>query len=251
MALMHVHYYSEALNVQTTVDVILPEPRQGIGVEAAGDDQLPKVLYLLHGYSDDHTIWQRRTSIERYAAAYNLAVIMPGVNHSFYCNEAYGERYWDFVAEELPRVMHRFFRLSDKPEDTFVAGLSMGGYGAMKLALNHPERFGAAASFSGATTILGKISSNLGKRLSGGKSLRGTECDLYHMMKVNGAAEKKPRLYVACGTADFLYDQHQKFVPALKKAGWDVTRCDEPGATHEWGFWDREIAKFLPWMLGE
>ncbi len=251
MALMHVHYYSEALNVQTTVDVILPEPRQGIGVEAAGDDQLPKVLYLLHGYSDDHTIWQRRTSIERYAAAYNLAVIMPGVNHSFYCNEAYGERYWDFVAEELPRVMHRFFRLSDKPEDTFVAGLSMGGYGAMKLALNHPERFGAAASFSGATTILGKISSNLGKRLSGGKSLRGTECDLYHMMKVNGAAEKKPRLYVACGTADFLYGQHQKFVPALKKAGWDVTRCDEPGATHEWGFWDREIAKFLPWMLGE
>ncbi len=251
MALMHVHYYSEALNVQTSVDVILPEPRQGIGVEAAGDENLPKVLYLLHGYSDDHTIWQRRTSIERYAAAYNLAVIMPGVNHSFYCNEVYGERYWDFVAEELPRVMHRFFRLSDKPEDTFVAGLSMGGYGAMKLALNHPERFGAAASFSGATTILGKISSNLGKRLSGGKSLRGTECDLYHMMKVNGAADKKPRLYIACGTADFLYDQHQKFVPALKKAGWDVTRYDEPGATHEWGFWDREIAKFLPWMLGE
>ncbi len=251
MALMHVHYYSEALNVQTSVDVILPEPQQGIGVEAAGGDQLPKVLYLLHGYSDDHTIWQRRTSIERYASAYNLAVIMPGVNHSFYCNEAYGERYWDFVAEELPRVMHRFFRLSDKPEDTFVAGLSMGGYGAMKLALNYPGRFRAAASFSGATTILDKISSVLGKRLSGGKSLRGTECDLYHMMKVNGAAQKKPRLYVACGTADFLYDQHQKFVPALKKAGWDVTRYDEPGAVHEWGFWDREIAKFIPWMLEE
>ncbi len=251
MALMHVHYFSEALNVQTSVEVILPEPRQGIGVTAAGDEQLPKVLYLLHGYSDDQTIWQRRTSIERYAAAYNLAVIMPGVNHSFYCNEALGEKYWDFVAEELPRVMHRFFRLSERAEDTFVAGLSMGGYGAMKLALNFPERFAAAASFSGASNILTRLQANLGKRITGGKSLRGAESDLYHMMKVNGAAEKKPRLYVACGTADFLYDQHQKFVPALKKAGWDVTRYDEPDAVHEWGFWDREIAKFIPWMLGE
>ncbi len=251
MALMHVHYFSEALNVQTSVDVILPEPKQGIGVEASAQEELPKVLYLLHGYSDDHTIWQRRTSIERYAAAHNLAVVMPGVNHSFYCNEAYGEKYWDFVALELPRVMHRFFRLSDKPEDTFVAGLSMGGYGAMKLALNFPERFGAAASFSGASNLLTRLQSNLGKRITGGKSLRGTQSDLYHMMKVNGAAERKPRLYVACGTADFLYDQHRKFVPALKKAGWDVTSCDEPGAVHEWGFWDREIAKFIPWMLGE
>ena len=158
MALLHVNYFSEALGVQTPVDVILPEVKQGIGVDASAKDELPKVLYLLHGYSDDQTIWQRRTSVERYAAKYNLAIIMPGVNHSFYCNEVYGERYWDFVSQELPRVMHRFFRLSDKREDTFVAGLSMGGYGAMKLALNFPERFGAAASFSGAVLIMAATS---------------------------------------------------------------------------------------------
>ncbi len=249
MALLHVHYFSEALCVQTSVEVILPEPRQGIGVDASADEELPKVLYLLHGYSDDQTIWQRRTGIERYAAAHNLAVIMPGVNHSFYCNEVYGENYWDFVAEELPRVMHRFFRLSDKPEDTFVAGLSMGGYGALKLALNHPDRFGAAASFSGASNILQRLSSNLGKRIAGGKSLRGTESDLYHVMKQNGQAERKPRLYISCGTADSLYDQHKKVVPALRRAGWDVTGYEEPDAVHEWGFWDREVAKFIPWML--
>ena len=131
MALLHVNYFSEALNVQTSVDVILPEMKQGIGVDASAAEELPKVLYLLHGYSDDHTIWQRRTSVERYAASRNLAIIMPGVNHSFYYNEVYGEKYWDFVSDELPKVMHRFFRLSDRPEDTFVAGLSMGGYGAM------------------------------------------------------------------------------------------------------------------------
>ncbi len=253
MALLHVNYFSDALGVQTSVDVILPETKQGIGVTASGDEALPKVLYLLHGYSDDHTIWQRRTSVERYAARYNLAVVMPGVNHSFYCNEAYGEKYWDFVSQELPAVMQRFFRLSDKPEDTFVAGLSMGGYGAMKLALNHPERFGAAASFSGAVDIAStsKRHNDNWKRISGGKSIRGTENDLFHMLKENADASHKPRLYVSCGTADFLYGHHQKFVPALKKANWDVTSYEEPDAVHEWGFWDREIAKFIPFCMGE
>ncbi len=247
MALLHLVYFSDVLGVQTPVDVILPEGKQGIGVEASGEAELPKVLYLLHGYSDDQTIWQRRTSVERYAAGHNLAVVMPGVNHSFYCNELYGERYWDYVSDELPRMMHRFFRLSDKPEDTFVAGLSMGGYGAMKLALNFPERFGAAASFSGAVDIASasKRHNQNWKRISGGKSVRGTENDLLHMLKVHAEAEKKPRLYVSCGTADFLYGQHQKFIPLLKKNGWDVTHYEEPDAVHEWGFWDREIRKFI------
>ena len=247
MALLHLVYFSDVLGVQTPVDVILPEGKQGIGVEASGEAELPKVLYLLHGYSDDQTIWQRRTSVERYAAGHNLAIVMPGVNHSFYCNELYGERYWDYVSDELPRMMHRFFRLSDKPEDTFVAGLSMGGYGAMKLALNFPERFGAAASFSGAVDIASasRRHTQNWKRISGGKSVRGTENDLLHMLKVNSEAERKPRLYVSCGTADFLYGQHQKFIPLLKKNGWDVTHYEEPDAVHEWGFWDREIRKFI------
>ena len=253
MALFHLVYFSDVLGVQTPVDVIIPEGKQGIGVDTAGEEKLPAVLYLLHGYSDDQTIWQRRTSVERYAAAHNLAVIMPGVNHSFYCNEEYGERYWDFVSEELPRMMHRFFRLSDKPEDTFVAGLSMGGYGAMKLALNQPERFGAAASFSGAVDIAStrQRHNHNWKRITGGKSIKGTENDLFHMLKENGEAVHKPRLYVSCGTADFLYDQHKKFIPALKKAGWDVTAYEEPDATHEWGFWDREIRKFIEFIYNK
>ena len=253
MALFHLVYFSDVLGVQTPVDVIIPEGKQGIGVDAAGDEALPKVLYLLHGYSDDQTIWQRRTSVERYAANRNLAIIMPGVNHSFYCNEAYGERYWDYVSQELPAMMHRFFRLSDKPEDTFVAGLSMGGYGAMKLALNQPERFAAAASFSGAVDIASTSKTRLAnwKRITGGKSIRGTENDLMHMLKVNADAPRKPRLYVSCGTADFLFDQHKKFVPAAKKAGWDVTAWEEPGATHEWGFWDQEIRKFIEFIYSK
>ena len=253
MALVQVQSFSEALNVQTTVNVILPEAVQGIGITASGKAELPKVLYLLHGYSDDHSIWQRRTSVERYAAAHNLAVIMPAVNHSFYTNEVYGERYWDYVATELPKVMHRFFRLSDKPEDTFVAGLSMGGYGAMKLALSFPERFGAAASFSGAVDIAERSSVRASveqTRIFGDISkIPGSDNDLFHLLEKNADAPKKPRLYIACGTADFLFHQHQKFVPAAKEAGWDVTAYEEPDVGHEWAFWDREISKFIPWML--
>ena len=253
MALLHVNFFSRALGVASAVEVILPENDQGIGVSAAGDAALPKVLYLLHGYSDDQTIWQRRTSVERYAARYNLAVVMPAVNHSFYCNEKHGERYWDYVADELPRQMQRFFRLSDKPEDTFVAGLSMCGYGAMKLALNHPERFGAAASFSGAVDIVTMSARKKDdwNRIFGRKKVEGTDCDLFHLMQQHADAPRKPRLYVSCGTADFLYGQHQKFVPALKENGWDVTSHEEEGTVHEWGFWDREIARVIPWMMGE
>lgn len=256
MAFLQIQFFSAALNVASTVNVILPEANQGIGMGSSSGTAAPKVLYLLHGYSDDHSIWMRRTSVERYAANHQLAVIMPAVNHSFYCNEKHGERYWDYVSEELPRTMHRFLRLSDRPEDTYVAGLSMGGYGAMRLALTYPERFAAAASFSGAADISSLFDRHMedgtAPRIFGEKTeIKGTEADLFHLMKVNGSAPKKPRLYVSCGTKDFLYDQHQRFVPALKECGWDVTRHDEPDAVHEWGLWDREIRKFIDFIYEE
>ena len=127
MAFLQVQFFSEALVVASTVNVILPERNQGIGVDAAGKRELPQVLYLLHGYSDDHSIWMRRTSVERYAAKHNLAVIMPAVNHSFYTNEAQGERYFDYVAEELPAAMHRFLRLDRRVEERAVCVLRHGG----------------------------------------------------------------------------------------------------------------------------
>lgn len=257
MAFLQVQFFSKALDVASTVNVILPEPSMGIGVDAQGTDELPKVLYLLHGYSDDHSIWMRRTSVERYAAAHNLAVIMPAVNHSFYCNEAHGERYWDYVSEELPAAMHRFFRLSSRPEDTFVAGLSMGGYGAMKMGLSHPERFAAIGSFSGCVDIADMTHRkadqlvNL-KRIFGDlKKVPGSEHDMFHLLEKHAALARKPRLYVACGTADFLYHQHVKFVPYAKQLGWDVTHTEVPDATHEWGFWDEQIKAFIAFAMGE
>ena len=253
MAFLQIQFFSEVLDLDVSVNAILPQSNQGIGIEASDQEELPKVLYLLHGYSDDHTTWMRRTSVERYAAARNLAVIMPAVNHSFYFNEMNGNKYWDYVSEELPVIMQRFLKISDKPEDTYAAGLSMGGYGSMRLALTYPERFAAAASFSGAVDVQAILDEHkedsIVRRLFGSyQNIRGTDADLYHLMEKNAGAGNKPRLYVSCGTDDFLYANHKEFVPALKSNNWNVTSHEEPGAIHEWGFWDKEIKKFIDFI---
>ena len=125
MALIQCDFFSESLGFSTSMNVILPQPAR----------ERYRVLYLLHGMSDDHTIWCRRTSIERYVDPLGLAVVMPAVHRGYYTDMAAGYRYWTFISEELPALARSFFPLSHKREDTFVAGLSMGGYGAFKLAL--------------------------------------------------------------------------------------------------------------------
>ncbi len=140
MALIQCDFFSETLQLSTSMNVILPQPARA---------RYP-VLYLLHGLSDDHTTWLRRTSIERYVDPLGLAVVMPAVHRSFYSDMAHGNRYWTFVSRELPALARGFFPISSSRADTFVAGLSMGGYGAFKLALSFPQRFAAAASLSGA-----------------------------------------------------------------------------------------------------
>ena len=150
MALLRCDFFSETLGLSTSMTVILPQQTSGqIGMTGATAAEIP-VLYLLHGLSDDDTIWSRRTSIERYVAPLGLAVVMPQVHQSFYSDEVHGLPFWTFLTEELPALVSGFFHVSTRREDTFVAGLSMGGYGAMKWALRQPDRFAAAASLSGA-----------------------------------------------------------------------------------------------------
>src|SRR5580765_1010624 len=110
MALITCDFFSEVLEVGTSMTVVLPQAtEEQIGVSAGQRRTNFPVLYLLHGLSDDHTAWLRYTSIERYAAAAGLAVVMPAVNRSFYANMVTGPRYWDFVADELPEIVGRFF----------------------------------------------------------------------------------------------------------------------------------------------
>ena len=154
MAFIQCDFGSYALGMACSMNVILPQKvNMQIGMKGVAGEGKHPTLFLLHGLSDDHTIWMRRTSIERYVAPLGLAVVMPNVHRSFYTDMAMGGKYWTFVSEELPRVARSLFHLSDKREDNFVAGLSMGGYGAMKMGLRKPEMFAAAASLSGVMDI--------------------------------------------------------------------------------------------------
>src|SRR4051794_27694830 len=121
MAFLDVHAFSEALGQQVSFYVLLPQQTtREIGVTTTQAKAAYPVLWLLHGLSDDHTMWLRRTSIERYAAERNLAVVMPGVARSWYQDMASGPRYWTFLTEELPSLCRSWFPLSQRREDQFV-----------------------------------------------------------------------------------------------------------------------------------
>ena len=155
MALLQVKFFSNVLGKCVSMEVCLPQTTNGqIGMEGKAETTFP-TLYLLHGMSDDETIWERRTSIERYATAKGIAVVMPTTELGWYTDMECGyQKYYTFIAKELPAVCRGFFRgMSDKREDNWIAGLSMGGYGALKIALNESETFGKAAGLSGAYDI--------------------------------------------------------------------------------------------------
>ncbi len=256
MALLRCDFFSDALGLSTSMTVILPQKTYTqIGMDSAGGArELYPTLYLLHGLSDDDTIWSRRTSVERYAASLGLAIVMPNVHRSFYNDMEYGGRYWTFLTEELPAIARSFFPLSGAREDTFAAGLSMGGYGAMKWALNRPDMLAAAASLSGALDMVSLVRQPepwVKPALDlayGDKELAGTEHDLISLLaKVDASGGPKPKLYQWCGTEDFLYPSNVAFRDACRRTGLDFTYEEGPGG-HSWDHWDAKIQDVLKWL---
>lgn len=255
MALFNCHFYSEVLGLKTSMTVILPQDTPSlVGMKSVKLAEHDPTLYLLHGGSDDDTIWLRRTSIERYVAPLGLAVVMPQVQLSFYTDMEYGLRYYTFVSEELPKIARQFFSLSDKREDNYVAGLSMGGYGTLKIAFNNPDKFAAAASLSGAVDAArlhreGRKEGNpIFKAAFGERDIENTENDLYWLMDRCAKKEgPKPKLFQSCGTEDFLYADNVKFRDACRSKGFDLTYQEESGG-HEWGYWDKKIQDVLAWL---
>lgn len=256
MALIHCNFFSETLGISTSITVILPQnTKTQIGMAGSKKKEKYPVLYLLHGLSDDHTIWQRRTSIERYVADMGLAVVMPDGGRSFYTDMKYGHKYWTYITEELPEIVASFFPISTLPEDSFIAGLSMGGYGAFKAVLSNPEKYSAGASLSGALDINSSFLRETDEpfkielsNIFGEASLfKGSKNDLFSLASKLEFSAKKPKLYQACGTEDFLYEDNIKFKSFIEDKNFNYT-YDENVGTHEWGFWDLQIQKVLKWL---
>ncbi|MBR5231709.1 MAG: esterase family protein [Clostridia bacterium] len=242
MAYFQGAFRSAVLGMDTNVNVILPYDRyDGNGNPGRYD----KVLYMLHGLKQNADAWPRMSGIERYANYYGYAVVVPEVQRSFYTDMARGMNYFTYLTEELPRAVQEMFHLPAGRENTYVGGLSMGGYGALKCALTRPDLYAGAMCFSGGYHSLqhpealmknyysrGEIEGILGEELK----VR-PEDDLEHLVRAFPKDGKKPGLYLACGTEDFLYQSNLCMRDTLRENGFDLTWEAWEGA-HDWRFWD-------------
>jgi putative tributyrin esterase len=237
------------------MDAIIPQASKGqIGMASAADDKPCQTLYLLHGMSDDHTIWQRRTSIERYASELGIAVIMPTTQLGWYTDMYHGLKWWTYISQELPEICRSFFHLSDKREDNFAAGLSMGGYGAVKLGLAAGEKFSHVATLSGGLDVVNIIrersdeEGGLWENIFGPvASVAGSNNDLFALAEKRAKSGNMPHVYQWCGTEDFLYTANVKFRDHLKKLDYNLTYEEGPG-DHQWKYWDEKIQRILQWL---
>ncbi|MDT2758738.1 alpha/beta hydrolase [Enterococcus xiangfangensis] len=257
MAFLQVNVYSNVLQMEVMVNVILPQTtHKKIGTATTGAAEDVSVLYLLHGMGGNHSVWERRTSIERYVADYQMAVVMPSTDLGFYTNTTYDMNYWTFISEELPEIVHELFpQITDKREKTFAAGLSMGGYGALKLGLAKSENFAAVASLSGAV-VLSDVKSLLTVRNEAYwqgifgplDQIQGSKNDpLYLLEELVNSQKPAPRFFLACGTEDDLYPASQYMAHKLKQKELAVTFEEGPGK-HDWVFWDTWIERVLEWF---
>lgn len=248
MALIRIDHVPETIKVNLPLYIILPSPGEMRGLPVAKR----KVLYLLHGLSDDGSAWQRYTTIESIAALYGVVVVMPSVGRSFYTDQPNGQYYFSYLTDELPRYLTDVFGISPRREDALIAGNSMGGYGALKAAFLHPDRYFAAASFSGAVSMA-FISAYPNdprheefKYLFGDlEKLIGSEHDPAVWLK--RAAQNPsvlPHLYISCGRQDDLYPFNVQFHAACQSLGIPVDYHEEDGF-HDWFFWNAEIQRFL------
>jgi len=258
LALLHVDFFSDALGMCAEMDVILPERARGqIGMNGVASNEKYPTLYLLHGMSDDHTIWQRRTSIERYVSDLGLAVVMPSTHLGWYTDMYRGHKYWTYISQELPAICRSFFpNMSDRREDTFAAGLSMGGYGAMKCGLCAPETFSKVASLSGGLDAASICENNkvhvdntLWEDIFGpADKVRGSFNDLFAQAEKLAATDgPKPDIFMWCGTEDFLYEQNTAMRDHLNKLGFNLHYEESPG-DHQWKYWDEKIQTVLKWL---
>ncbi len=244
MALLRVEYTAKSLEMATAFLAVLPDE---------GDLGKVKVVYLLHGLTDNCTGWLRYSACERYARERGVALILPEVQRSFYIDGVHGLPYFTYLSQELPQTVHRMFGLSLDREQNYVMGLSMGGFGALKCALTHPERYAGCGSFSGVTDLEGlrklpspPLHSWEFDALLGAGQPAGAENDLFALAEQ--AARQMP-VYLSCGEQDRLYPMNVAFAAHLQALGTNYRFDHRPGG-HTWDFWDRSLQDGMNWLWG-
>ncbi len=246
MALFHITFRSQSLNQNTEITVMIPDDV---------DQKTVPVLWLFHGMHGNHDDWHRKTSIERYSNDYGIAVVCPDGDNSYYNNMLYGKRYFDYVSNELVSFVRNTFGFSARREDNFIGGLSMGGYGALRTALLCPHQYSRVASLSGVVDLPACLSrgyfANEATAIWGVdylNTVKNSNADLMYIASNFPADAPKPRIFAACGTEDFLYQDNLRFNAFMKNTDFDFT-CAEGHGDHKWDFWDTWIKTVIEWML--
>ena len=264
MAFLQINLLSQTLARTVPVNVFLPADK----IEAPGamprGNRPYKTLYLLHGIYGNYTDWINGTRIMRYAEEHDLAVVMPSGDNSFYVDQPKGNNnYGEFIGKELVELTRKMFNLSDKKEDTFIGGLSMGGYGALRNGLKYNETFGYIISLSGAL-VVEEMATRKGEAdwFAQGKDyaeycmgpldklLESDKNPKYIVKNLIKAGADIPKIYLACGDSDNLLGVSQDMADFLKGQNIDVTFEIGPG-NHEWDFWDTYIKKAIEWLPTE
>lgn len=260
MAIIEVNFISKCLMRTVTFNAIIPVDK--FGPQAENAEQKPlKTLYLLHGIFGNYTDWVNGTRIQAWAEANDLAVIMPSGENRFYLDdEKSGELYGEFIGKELVEFTRKLFPLSDKREDTFIAGLSMGGYGAIRNGLKYAENFGCVIGLSAAlvhdtwkdadnSAPIFTFRRNYYETIFGEyDKVKGSDKDPKALLlKLKEEGRPVPKMYLCCGTEDGLVTANRDFRDFLNENGVDLTYVEGPGK-HDWVFWDTYIKKVLDWL---
>ena len=253
MALLQMSYLSKALFRTVPVQVILPADMISMdGLEyRMKEGEKFKTLYLLHGLIGNYTDWVTNTRIQRWAEEKNLAVVMPSGDNAFYVDsDRPNNNYGVFVGEELVDVTRRMFPLSGRREDTFIAGLSMGGFGAVRNGLRYSETFSRVAALSPALHIFENDDPDPVRYTAFGDLKEAKKTDKNPRVALENLIREgrtMPGFYISCGLDDDLLPYSRIYRDLLREKGADVVYTEEEGA-HEWDFWDRHIKRVLEWL---
>jgi len=245
MAVFTTDVYSENLGFDTNIGVIIPQRPTPSG----------KVLYLLHGMGGNASAWTKCTRIIHYAHERDYVVVMPEAQRSFFMDMAHGPQYCKYITEELPKLCGQLFGIKHRREKTFIAGLSMGGYGALLCGLSKPAFYSAIASFSGAVDAERWFDENkkdfreFNSIVGNGKSTTASNnfklpasSDIFRLSeKISKLPEKKkPRILSTCGSGDFLIEDNRKYAEFMKGLPIDFEYKEWDGV-HDWNFWEQSL----------
>lgn len=245
MAHLRCDIKSQVLGMTTSLEVVLPDE---------GKLRDAPVVYLLHGLSDNCSGWCRYSAVERYAFNHGAALIIPEVQRSFYTDMALGLDYFTYVSRELPKLCAHYFGLGARREQTYIMGLSMGGYGALKCALTYPKHYAGCASFSAVTDIRRRSAECPDSQnreefqaIFGPEVKVPANASLFDLLG-RRKAEDLPKFFVTCGEQDVLYEENCRFVRALEEKGAAVDFRHWPG-DHTWDLWDRSVGMAMDLFL--